>query len=102
MWKTLTMLRAAAPCVAIMLLSGCGGGSSDSPPSVTTYEISVTAGTGGTVAPTNATVSAGGTTTFTVTPNAGYTITGVTGCGGTLAASTYTTGAVNANCTVTA
>lgn len=102
MWKTLTMLRAAAPCVAIMLLSGCGGGSSDSPPSVTTYEISVTAGTGGTVAPTNATVSAGGTTTFTVTPNAGYTITGVTGCGGSLSGSTYTTGAVNASCSVTA
>jgi N-acetylneuraminic acid mutarotase len=85
-----------------MLLTGCGGGSSSSPPSVATYEVDVAAATGGTVSPTTATVNAGGTTTFTVTPSAGYVTSGVTGCGGALSGSTYTTGAVSANCTVTA
>lgn len=43
-----------------------------------------------------------GTTTLTVTANTGHAITSVTGCGGTLSGSTYTTGAINAGCTVTA
>ncbi|MGH8299087.1 MAG: kelch repeat-containing protein [Steroidobacteraceae bacterium] len=47
-------------------------------------------------------VNAGGTTTFTVTPKSGYIITGVIGCDGTLSGNSYTTGAINANCTVTA
>jgi hypothetical protein len=47
-------------------------------------------------------VNAGGTTTLTVTPNSGYAISGVTGCAGSLTGSTYTTGAINANCSVTA
>lgn len=42
------------------------------------------------------------TATFTVTANAGYSIAGVTGCGGTLAGGTYTTGLITAACTVTA
>jgi Zn-dependent metalloprotease len=40
------------------------------------------------------------TTSFTVTPAIGYKITSVTGCGGTLNANTYTTGAITANCTI--
>jgi hypothetical protein len=94
----------AVPCVAIALLSGCGGGggSGSSAPTVTTYQVSATAGTGGTITPTSATVNAGGTTTLTVTANSGYAVTTVTGCAGTLSGSTYTTGAVNASCSVTA
>jgi hypothetical protein len=42
------------------------------------------------------------TTFFTVTPNAGYQISSVTGCGGTLVDTTYTTGPITGNCTVTA
>src|SRR6185437_2424599 len=57
---------------------------------------------GGSVSPWSATVNAGGTTVFTVTPNSGYAISGVTGCGGTLSGNTYTTGPISANCTVTA
>lgn len=44
-------------------------------------------------------VSYGGTTTFTVAPASGYTVTG-SGCGGTLSGTTYTTGAVTAPCSV--
>jgi N-acetylneuraminic acid mutarotase len=89
----------AVPCAAVMLLSACGGGSSGS---VTTYDVSATAGAGGTVAPPNATVDAGGTASFTVTPTSGYVVSGVAGCGGTLTGNTYTTGTINTNCTVAA
>ncbi|WP_156033363.1 BACON domain-containing protein [Candidatus Magnetobacterium casense] len=37
-----------------------------------------------------------------MTPNTGYSIGSVTGCGGSLSGNTYTTGAITANCTVTA
>ena len=88
---------------ALVLLSACGGGGSgDSGNSVTTYQVNATAGNGGTISPAAATVNAGGTTMLTVTANSGYTISGVTGCGGTLSGSAYTTGAITNSCTVTA
>jgi N-acetylneuraminic acid mutarotase len=97
------MSRFAVSGMACAFLAACGGGgSSGSSPVAATYDVSATAGTGGTVSPTSAMVNAGGTTTFTMTATAGYTIGGVTGCGGTLSGNTYTTGPINANCTVTA
>jgi hypothetical protein len=62
------------------------------------------AGAGGTISPSSATVNAGGTTTFTVTPKTGYFVSGFTGCGadGSLVGTTFTTGTINAACTVTA
>ncbi|MBF0487186.1 MAG: hypothetical protein HQK98_03410 [Nitrospirae bacterium] len=60
-------------------------------------------GTGGSINPsTPVSVNLGKTFTFTVTPNTGYAILEVTGCRGTLSGNTYTTGAITANCTVTA
>jgi Rieske Fe-S protein len=47
-------------------------------------------------------VDAGATAQFTVTPNSGYQIASVTGCGGNLSGTTYTTGPITANCTVSA
>ena len=47
------------------------------------------------------TVSYGSTASFTVTPNAGYTAS-VTGCGGSLSGTTYTTTTISSNCSVTA
>lgn len=67
----------SVPCMAIILLSACGGGGSGSSGnSVTTYQVSGTAGTGGTLSPASATVNAGGKTTLTVTANSGYVISG--------------------------
>ena len=37
-----------------------------------------------------------------MTPDAGFSIAGVTGCNGSLTGNTYTTGAISANCTVSA
>lgn len=68
-----------------------------------TFTVTPSAGANGTMTPnTPQTVNYNGTTSFTVTPNTGYSIGSVTGCGGTLSGSTYTTGPIAANCTVSA
>ncbi|HEY1889447.1 MAG TPA: kelch repeat-containing protein [Steroidobacteraceae bacterium] len=103
MTDTLKLLRVTAPCAAFMLLTACGGGgSSASSPGVTTYTVNIPVATGGTVSPVTFVVAAGGTATFTVTANSGYVVSSVSGCGGSLSGNTYTTGAINANCVVTA
>ena len=66
-----------------------------------TYTVATSAGANGSLTPTSRTVNHGATTTFTVTPNSGYTAA-VTGCSGSLSGTTYTTGPITANCTVTA
>ena len=66
------------------------------------FTVTASAGAGGSISPTTTNVTPGGTASFTLTPATGYHIAGVTGCGGTLSGSTYTTGAVNAACAVSA
>ena len=87
--------------------AGCG---TFSPPdngfaqaqSPTTYLVTASAGPGGGINPSSQTVNQGATASFTVTPNNGYYIDVVTGCGGSLSGTTYTTGPITADCTVTA
>ena len=67
-----------------------------------TYLVSATAGSGGTISPSSQTVDQGANTSFIVTPSNGYQIASVTGCGGSLSGTTYTTGPITANCTVSA
>ena len=69
---------------------------------INAYTVSTSAGANGSISPTSATVGYGATTSFTITPNSNYAINTVTGCGGTLSGSTYTTGAITSSCTVTA
>jgi Divergent InlB B-repeat domain len=100
MTKTVKLLPIVMSSVLMALLSACGGGGGN--PGPTSYQVSATAGTGGTISAASATVNAGGTTAFTVTANSGFAINGVTGCGGTLSGNTYITGVINGACTVTA
>ena len=60
--------------------------------------------TQGSITPLGAqSVNAGSTASFTITPATGYNIGTTTGtCGGTLTGNSFTTAAVNANCTVVA
>ena len=69
--------------------------------SLNTYHVTATAGTGGTITPASQTVNHGATTTLTVAPETAYTAS-VTGCSGSLAGNTYTTGAITEACTVSA
>ena len=67
------------------------------------YTVTPSAGNNGSISPdTPQTVTHGDTTTFTVTPDTGYSIANVTGCGGTLSGNTYTTGTITEACTVEA
>src|SRR5208337_1934630 len=70
---------------------------------INTYTVTPSAGTGGSINPSTAqTVNYDGTTSFTVTPKTGYSIGTVTGCNGTLAGNTYTTGPITSACAVSA
>ncbi len=67
------------------------------------YTVTPSAGPNGALSPNSAQqVNYNSTVKFTVTPDPGYNISSVTGCGGGLAGNVYTTGPVTANCTVTA
>jgi outer membrane protein assembly factor BamB len=68
-----------------------------------THVVTPVAGSGGSIAPnTPQTVADGATTAFTLAPDAHFAIASVDGCGGTLDGTTYTTGAITDDCTVSA
>jgi hypothetical protein len=54
----------------------------------------------GSVSPASRLVDYGGTAQFTVTPDAGYQVASVSGCGGTLAGDVYTTAAITGDCAI--
>jgi len=65
------------------------------------FTVTPTAGANGTIDPAvPQLVTRGGTTSFTFDPADDYRVDTVTGCGGTLVGGTYTTGPINADCTV--
>ncbi|MGR0480856.1 MAG: ELWxxDGT repeat protein [Candidatus Electronema sp. V4] len=69
----------------------------------TGFAVTPSVGTGGSISPNiPQTVDHGGTTSFTITPDEGYSIALVTGCGGRLYGDIYITAAITADCTVTA
>ncbi len=69
--------------------------------SLNSYQVSATAGSGGGITPVSRTVDHGSSTSFTVSPDTGYSIANVNGCEGSLSGSTYTTGSITEACTVT-
>ena len=71
-------------------------------PGPSSYTVTASAGPGGSISPSAVSVNAGATQQFTIAPNAGYTISSASGCGGTLSGTIYTTGPITASCTVTA
>lgn len=91
---------------ASCLLSACGGDktTNDSGGSVTpvVFTVNAVASEGGSISPTSRNVQSGQTAAFTLSTNSGYRLTSVNGCGGSLSGNTYTTGSINANCTVSA
>jgi predicted extracellular nuclease len=66
------------------------------------YTATASAGANGSIAPASQSVNHGATTTFTVTPDAGYTASVSGTCGGSLSGTTFTTAAVTADCSVAA
>ncbi len=66
------------------------------------FLISTEFGVGGTISPNSREVVAGTIANFELSTEPGYSITEVTGCGGSLIGSTYTTAPVFEACTITA
>ncbi|OBP13179.1 hypothetical protein A5320_20285 [Rheinheimera sp. SA_1] len=64
--------------------------------------VSASANAGGSISPGYVDVASGGTASFNVTANSGFTIDSISGCGRTTTTSPFTTGAITAACTVTA
>ena len=62
---------------AIGYVSTSGGGPVVIVPTGSTYTITATAGVGGSISPAGANVTGGGSVTFTITPDKGYTISDV-------------------------
>jgi hypothetical protein len=78
-----------------------GGTTASCSANTASFTVTPTFGSGYTIAPsTSRTVNVYATAAFTVIPAAGYGIVSVSGCSGSLSGSTYTTGPVTANCTV--
>jgi hypothetical protein len=77
-------------------------GSGTTEPPVAQHQVTalVTVGSG-TVSPATVMVAEGQTQTFTVTPAAGYSISSVSGCGGTLSGNIFTTAAISQPCSIT-
>ena len=78
----------------LILLPACHDSSDGSSGSSTASSYTVSTSAGGSISPTSAVVDHGNSTSFT--------IGSVSGCGGSLSGTTYTTGAITADCTVTA
>lgn len=83
---------------------GSVGGDGCPTNTTTTYTVTPSVSGQGSISPSSAqTVSAGGTVTFTAAASTGYALSGFSGsCGGNRNGDSYTTAAVNANCTVRA
>lgn len=84
------------------MLSGCGEGNGQAPPpEPTTFQVSTTVNGGSAaVTPEEAEVEEGQSISFEIAPDTGFRILSASGCGGSLDGSTFTTGAVTADCTV--
>jgi predicted extracellular nuclease len=80
-----------------------GGQSATCSAQLQTWTVTPGTGSNGSISP-NApqTVDNGATTSFTLTPATGFAIDSVSGCGGSLVGNVYTTGAITADCAVSA
>lgn len=70
--------------------------------SQTLYKVTATAGIGGLINPASTTVTSGNSASFTDTPNVGFMVDKVEGCGIAATGASYKTAAIYADCKVSA
>ena len=88
--------------VVLLALSiqACGGSDSNDEPS--SYLVSTSTSSNGSLAPESQSVAPGEAASFSVSVVDGYQLDSISGCDGSLVGETYTTGAVSADCTISA
>ncbi len=86
----------------VVLLSACGGSSRPEPSAANELRVSVNTSAGGSASSSGVSVNTGGTFTVQFTPNAGFYLSEVTGCPGTLEGLTFTASSITSRCTLTA
>lgn len=97
------MFKVLGPALLLFMVSGCGGSSeSPEPQKELKYTISASASAGGTISPASTTVLAGTSTSFELAASTGFKIKSVSGCGGAVSGTVYTTGAISSNCAINA
>lgn len=104
------LLRLSTMLLSLSILVACGGGSSGGSDAgggggggaVSNFTVSTSTDTGVSLSPSSATVPQGQTAAFNVQLASGFQLNTIDGCGGTLNQGVYTTGPINAACTVTA
>ncbi|MEI7817445.1 MAG: hypothetical protein WCI45_09675, partial [Desulfuromonadales bacterium] len=70
---------------------------------IKTFTVTASSDSNGTITPSpGQIIDYGSTANFSLTPNASFTLVSVSGCGGNSNGSTYTTGPITGNCTVSA
>ncbi|SHG96704.1 NHL repeat-containing protein [Ferrimonas marina] len=103
----------------VWALAGCGGGGGDDggsqgntqtpPPPPSEHQVSIAAGEGSALGLDGTTfeagesinIESGSTVSFEINLAEGFELVSVSGCGGTLEGSTFTTGEMTADCTIT-
>jgi len=91
------IIRASWPIALTMALVACSG---DPGPAI--YDVRAESNQGGQILPTQRQVEDGQTTSFTITPDPGYEIQAVAGCGGERTREIFVTDAISSDCTVRA
>ncbi len=98
------LITTVAGLTLLLIAPFLGGSWGSATVSASDYQVTATAARGGQVAPTQRTARAGATVTFTVQPEVGYrvldSLVGGNCPRGTWKDNTYTTGAINADCSV--
>lgn len=86
----------------IFMFSACGGGGGGSNKQDASFIINLNATTNGSISLSSTQVAKDHQAVATLTPNQGYIIDSVSGCGGSLNGSTFTTAPITAGCTISA
>lgn len=95
-------LQITSPTAYNWTCASANGGSDASCYAIRGYTVSaVVSGGNGTVSPASQPAAAGAVVTVTASPSRGYSAQ-MSGCGGSQSSNTFTTGPINADCTVTA
>lgn len=93
----------SALALTALLVSACGGGGGDgTQTTLAEFTVATAFNGGGSLTPASQEVTEGASATLSVATDEGFSLASIQGCGGSLSGSVFTTGPVDAACTVTA